>query len=330
MLPALVGGESCGPTACGPTECEPPQVQYMDMQEYLFDGGDRLPRVKIQTDGEAVGLQPEDTVVHYDTECDGTCVEPACRAAVYAPRFAAVRKVATPKHEDLALGPRAALQPTVPSSVKDQLPSPSLNQPQKIAREANVGVIEAFRDRNRGVPVERVVPAMRVSDAFKPYEDLQLIREGMIDETDRFKLQRFVAAANVWGSKEEVEVLIDGKQAVIQNSYLKAQETVIYEIDGKPRIRICKVASQQMAAPGDEIDFTIRVDNVGEREVRNVVVLDSLAPRLEYVEGSQQSSLKAEFKAVENEVGSHKLEWRFSEPMKPTDGGFIRFKCRVR
>lgn len=327
MLPSLMGGE-CGAN-CGEA-CAPAGPRYMDMQEYLFDGGDRWPSVKVHADGEAVGLQPEDTVVHYDTERDGTCVEPACRAMVYAPRFAAVRKVATPLQGDLALGPRAAMQPEGPGAVRERLPSPMLNQKQKIAREATVGVIEGFRDRNRGVLVDKAVPPMRLDEAFKPYEDMQLIREGILDETDRFKLQRFVAAANVWGSNEEVEVLIDGQPAAIQVNVGKAQETVVYEIEGKPQVRICKVASQQMAAPGDEIDFTIRVDNVGERDVKNVVVLDSLAPRLEYVVDSQQSSVKTEFQAVENEVGSHKLEWKFVDGMKPGDGAFIRFRCKVR
>lgn len=306
------------------------QVQYVDPQEYLYDGGDHLPRVVIENDGKAVGLQPEDTIVHYETEKGAVCVEPACRAAIYAPRFASVRKVATPRMEDLALGTRSTLQPTVAGSLNERLPSPSLRQPIKVAREQSVGVIEGFRDRNRGVPVARVQPALKVSDAYRPYEDFQLIRNGFVFETDRFQLRRFVAAALVWGSKEEVQVIVDGQQAAIETTVSRAQETVVYEIDGKPCIRICKVASQQMAAPGDEVDFTIRVDNVGDREVRNLVVLDSLTARLEYVEESQQSNWKGDFQTRENEVGSHVLEWRFDQTLKPGEGGIIRFRCRVR
>ena len=74
----------------------------------------------------------------------------------------------------------------------------------------------------------------------------------------------------------------------------------------------------------------MRLITVGEREVSNVVVLDSLAPRLEYLESSQQSSIEMDFEAVDNEVGSKTLRWKCTKVLKPGEGGFIRFKCKVR
>ena len=62
-----------------------------------------------------------------------------------------------------------------------------------------------------------------------------------------------------------------------------------------PRLRIVKVASTAFAEPGDEVDFTIRFDNVGDQTIHNVAILDSLSTRLEYIPDSAQCSRKAQF-----------------------------------
>ncbi len=214
--------------------------------------------------------------------------------------------------------------------ILDDLPSPSIRQPIGPGRENSVKRIESFKDRNRGTPLEKVLPIENLSDAFMPFEDIQLLRHGRWDRGDLIKLQRGVQAALAWGTAEELQVLINEKEPLVKSSVKGAAETLVYELNGKPRIRICKVASQQVASPGDEIHFTIRLDNVGEQEVKNVVVLDSLAPRLEFVEGSQQSSLELEFDSEDNEAGSKTLRWKCKKDLKAGEGGVIRFRCRVR
>ena len=61
--------------------------------EFLFDGGDRERKVRVGSDWTVFGLDQEDTVVHFDTIQGETIVEASNREAIYAPRFAAVRKV---------------------------------------------------------------------------------------------------------------------------------------------------------------------------------------------------------------------------------------------
>ena len=61
----------------------------------------------------------------------------------------------------------------------------------------------------------------------------------------------------------------------------------------------------------------IRYDNIGEQPVSKLVVTDSLAPRLEYVESSQQSSLEARFSTAPNEAGSSVLRWEIDQELKP-------------
>ena len=50
-----------------------------------------------------------------------------------------------------------------------------------------------------------------------------------------------------------------------------------------------------MARPGEFVDFTIRFDNIGDQKIGNVTLVDNLTTRLEYVEGTAESSLAADF-----------------------------------
>ncbi|MEO8498033.1 MAG: DUF11 domain-containing protein, partial [Planctomycetota bacterium] len=75
---------------------------------------------------------------------------------------------------------------------------------------------------------------------------------------------------------------------------------------------------------------TIRFDNVGDQTIGNVTVIDNLSRRLEYVEDSQECSLKADFFTQPNDGESLALRWEITAPVKVGEGGVVRFKCRVR
>ncbi|MEQ1826019.1 MAG: DUF11 domain-containing protein [Pirellula sp.] len=336
-FPRFSGNQGCN--ACGVASCsgecggcsvtQPCAANGTDPQEFIFDGGDQDPTVRLRSDMSQAGLDPEDTVIQYETVDGKTSVESGCRVAIYAPRFAAVRKLQSTRESDLAMRLRTTLQPDGPGVIRDQLPSARVTQPLKSLNSDNVRVVEAIRDRNRPMPSEMMLPMVTISDAFKPYEDFSLIRNGDLKTTDLAKLARSTAAARGWTSVDEIHVLIDGKEAIELVDDKKAAEVTVYEHKGA-RIRLCKVASEQMANPGDTISFTIRFDNVGEQPLKNLVVTDSLAPRLEYIEKSQQSSVPTNFSLTSNAAGSSILRWELEDGLKPGDGGLVRFSCKVR
>jgi len=316
---------SCQPCA---TECIP-EARCIDPQEYIYDGGDRDPQVRLREDMSQVGLDPEDTVIQYTTKTGVTEVQAGCRVAIYAPRFGAVRKRTGVLTSDLALRPQAAMLPHGPGMLREQMPPVNVMQPIKPVSKDTVRVVEAFRERQRPLPSELVLPMGVLSDAFKPYEDLDIIRNGDLRGTDPAKLALAAAAARIWTNIDELQVIIDGQDAVVVTDLKQPREYTLYEYKGA-RVRICKVASENIANPGDTISFTIRYDNVGDQPVSNLVVTDSLSPRLEYVDATQQSSLPAQFSTTPNEVGSSILRWEINQELKPGEGGFVRFDTKVR
>ena len=317
----------CPEQACGP-ECEP-QARCVDPQEYIFDGGDHDPPVRLREDLSQTGLDPEDTVIQYTTKGGVTEVQAGCRVAIYSPRFGSVRKRTATVQSDLALRPQTADLPTGPGLIKEKLPPIQVMVPVKVNSKDAVRVVEAFRDRQRPLPSELVLPMAVISDAFKPYEDLDIIRNGNIRTTDPAKLAIASAAARIWANVDALQVLIDGQEAAEIVDLKQAREYTLYELKGA-RVRICKVASEQVANPGDTVSFTIRYDNIGEQPVSNLVITDSLAPRLEYIDATQQSSLPARFSTTPNDVGSAVLRWEIDQEVKPGEGGFVRFDTKVR
>ena len=319
-----------GPCPQGPCEpqCEE-QSRCMDPQEYIYDGGDRDPPVRLREDLSQVGLDPEDTVIQYTTKTGLTEVQAGCRVAIYAPRFGSVRKRTGVLESELALRPQTADVPAGPGMIKEKLPPIQVSAPLKANTKDTVRVVEAFLDRQRPMPAELVLPMGEISDAFKPYEDLDIIRNGNVKNTDPAKLAIAAAAARIWSNIDALAVLIDGQEAAVIVDQKQAREFTLYEYKGA-RVRICKVASEQIANPGDIVSFTIRYDNIGEQPVSSLVVTDSLAPRLEYIESSQQSSIEARFSTSPNDAGSSVLRWEIDKELKPGEGGFVRFDAKVR
>jgi uncharacterized repeat protein (TIGR01451 family) len=336
---------SCGPTgsSCGngtnvgaplpypglPYPGLPYPSRYVDAQEFIYDGGDRDPQARLREDLTVVGLDSEDTIIRYETTSGSVELQTGCRVPIYSPRFSSIRKIVALNLSEHAVATQATLLEQKPTRVHDILPPNNLVRNDQPVREANVKVIEALRDRNRGIPVVKILPALDISDAFKPYEDLAIIRRGEYRELDRVLLIKGTQAALNWTSVDQLIVLVDNAAANSVESLDGPQELFNYEL-GNNRVRLCKVASHQVAEPGDIIDFTIRFDNTGDQKITNIMIQDSLAPRLEYVADSQKSSIESQFSVEPNDAGSSTLTWNITETVAPGTGGFLRFQCKVR
>ncbi len=334
---------SCGPQAesCGPEPgCPnglpcgawtPPGLAcpWPD-DEYLCDGGDQNPGVQVRPNWRVDGLQLEDTVVHYDTVLGETYVEPSNRVCLYAPRFAAVRKVYGIVENDYQEHIAGLENPIPPLGLGDVQIATTAIQP--VQPELNLGTAapSAFRERTPPTGLENRQGLIGMQGGLLPYEDFTLIRRGIMDNSEKARLADRVEAAVVWSHDTAVQVLIDNVALHEDIGVTEAESLHIYSLEGKSRLQVCKIASRKEARPGETVEFTIRFDNVGDQVIGNVTVIDNLTTRLEYVEGSQSCTLKANFAAADNQGDSLTLRWEIVEPMKVSEGGVIRFQCRVR
>jgi uncharacterized repeat protein (TIGR01451 family) len=315
--------------SCGPWK--PPGISGpWPEDEYIFDGWDSDGRVKVRRDWSLEGLDPEDTIAHYDTLDGRTVVTPSCRVCIYSPRFAAVRQVLVPFGENQLVRAGGVDRPVGPVPANVVQPVTTALQPVEPVGEIGQKAPVTFLERAppMGFIAQDVIRA--TVDRLKPYENFDAIRRGLIQEDEKPFLAQVVQAAIVWTLDQGVEVAINGKKAVVLEGDQRAQATYTIEPPDHPCLRVCKVASACSAKPGEIVEFTLRFDNVGDQTVGNVTIVDNLTTRLELVPGTAQCSRESQFSTEANPQGSLVLRFEISEPLKPGEGGIARFKCVVR
>ena len=110
------------------------------------------------------------------------------------------------------------------------------------------------------------------------------------------------------------------------------QVGIVYQTDepDNPRLRLVKIASCDHALSGEEVEFVLRFDNIGDQVIGNVTIVDNLSTRLEYIPNSAHSSVDAKFSTTPNDAGSTILRWEIQGEIKPREGGVLRFRTRVQ
>lgn len=320
---------SCQPggcDACGPCDpCTGPTPR----DEIVCDGGDGGPPVGVREDWSIDGLDQQDTIVHFDTLDGRVLVQPSNRVCLYAPRFGAVRRVvnAVADQQRIRLGAMVEdIQPVRADEVLE--PSTTL---QNLSPVAKIGQLPPglLRQREQAGEFQARVVVREVVDLIKPYCEFQVIKLGLVDNSEKAWLAKSALAALTWTGDQAPQVTIEGKAAQAFTSAL--QPGVIYSPQQPdPCIRLIKLASTDHAKPGEVVEFTLRFDNIGGQQVGNVTIVDNLSTRLEYVPNSAQASVDAGFSTSENGLGSLVLRWEIEAPVEPNKGGVLQFKARVR
>jgi uncharacterized repeat protein (TIGR01451 family) len=310
----------------------PPGIrQPWPEEEYLRDGGDEIHPAGPGKNGEVLGLNMEDTVAQYETLDHRKIVQPSNEVYIYSPRFGAVRQVVSlvaNEERQKAGGVHEPLQPQAPTTT--QL---VCNTKQNVQLDDRISArpASALRVKQGDGLMSSAVRANAFQDAFKPYENLSIIRLGEFDEAEMAFLARGSNAAIAWTNTQSVQIILDRKSAMADVKYDKALMTYTVESPpGRPQLRLIKLASTPFANPGETVDFTIRFDNLGNQPIGNVEILDSLNTRLEYIPNSAQCSVDATFSTRPNEGDSVVFRCELSHPLDVGNGGILRFRCRVR
>lgn len=327
----------CSCAGCGPGTSPPMPPHPRDVaavmappDEYLCDGGDFGIPAGVRSDWSTTGIEQEDTITHYDTLDGRVVVAPSNRVCIYAPRFGAVRRVTNLSVNHHRVGPggivdemslaAAGSTRTATTGLQQHAPAASLgDQPASL-----------YRSRDRASGTENRVVARDLETFLSPKLDLHVMRVGIIDNGEKPRLAQAILSAHTWSSDLSAQVVIDAKGAQEVRSRTQPGQVFVLDEPDSPRIRLIKIASTAAAQLGEEVEFALRFDNIGDQTIGNVTIIDNLATRLEYVEGSQKGSVAAEFSAEPNEGGSLVLRWEITEPVKPGEGGVLTFKTRVR
>jgi uncharacterized repeat protein (TIGR01451 family) len=221
-------------------------------------------------------------------------------------------------------------RPTAPVLHQDDQLATTAVQPEMPEGEIGRKIPSIERVGEAPVPATSRQPIEALEGGFAPHEDFLVMRLGVIKDAERAKLAEAVDAAITWTHDAAVQVVLEGQEAVEFSGDQKAQATFRVQTPDNPCLRIIKTASTKVAKPGDVVDFTIRFDNMGDRTITSVTLIDNLTTRLEYVPGSAQCSRPAEFFTSDNQGQSLMLRWELKEPLPVGHGGLVRFHCRVR
>lgn len=339
------GPAACGPDGQGMNAFEAAQYGYVNpdgswrppgiagpwpYNEYLRDGGDYITPATVRPDWSVAGVEQEDTIAHYDTLDGQTIVSPSNRVHIYAPRFGVVRRVDDVLANQADIRVAGVENPVKLNRHDESLLVTTAIQPVQPHGEIGTKATSIYRERQQGGGIEHRQKIAGFQDGFLAHEDFALIRRGIMDQADKARLGIAIDAAITWAHDSAVSVILDGQAA--NEVVLDEQVEVVYKIDTPkgPALRLVKVASAEDALPGETVDFTLRYDNVGVEPIGNVVIIDNLSTRLEYVAETQESDRDARFESIPNQGGSQALRWELTEPLEPGKGGIIRFRVKVK
>lgn len=299
--------------------------------EYIFDGGDRDKPIHFD-DYSRHGLDTEDTVAEYLDHRGKFHVKATNRVAIYAPRFGSVRTITSPTGE-IAIAKLGGLQDAAyDSAVRAKVGPDSFNHKDRlrgVAMRSRAGGVENKLWQRGVANVGRLKTHTRLLNL---YENNAFLLRGEFDIAANARLAFGLKAAMHW-TREQNPVVTGQIDATHQlESKFKAAEMVgldeKHKRDGK--LRIVKLASTKTAKSGDVITFVIRYDNLGDRPLQHIKIVDNLTPRLEFLEDSAESDRPGDIRVEDNQEGSLVLVFKLDEALPGKTGGVISFECKVR
>jgi uncharacterized repeat protein (TIGR01451 family) len=314
-----------------------PQAEYNisdvdeHTDEYLLDGGDRALPIHFDRFNR-LGVDTEDTIAEYSDHLGNRHVKPTNRVAVYAPRFGAVQTIT---------GPGAGTAVALFALSSDTSGTAGLKNRRTPLNRTQRDAINRIDVRSRPSGVESGANRSGVHQStalflnvkpVKAAEDLSFVGSGRFLQTERARIAAAIHAAAIW-SRTQSPVIVAQNDG-LQEAYASYKPEEMVGLDDKHlkkgELRIVKMADRKTAKPGDVITFTIRYDNLGDRDLHHIRIIDNLTPRLEYVEDSATSDRAGRLDTEDNGEGSLVLKFIVDDPLPGHEGGVVTFKTLVR
>ena len=312
---------------------QPPTTPGGRASEYLVNGADTgLPTY---VEGWTVhNFNAGNTIAHFDTLNGQIVVEPSNRIHIYAPRFAAIRKVE-------GLLQEGQITAVIKKQGQQTLErSGNVLQPTFAEQEASTQYSRT-REQTYGIEGQRRGAGVDNTQNLIGYSGFQVVDSDSVfllqrtfgmEGTTQATLARGAANARAWMGIEGLTIQINELAPMSATETIGA--AVYFQIEDKQsrtsKLRLIKVASHDAASPGEIVEFTLRFDNIGNQPIGNVTILDDLSGRLEFLPCTAVASLPSGFVLQPNVSGGFTLRFEIVEPLAPGDFGVIKFQCRVR
>ncbi len=306
-----------------------PRFEITD-DEYVRDGGYKgSPDLYDVQSRVELGL--EDTVAEFKDHEGRVHVKPSTVAEIYSPRFGEVRTATLPQLDDNVVKAHGHQDQAKVAGLNTKTVTSEQRQSDELMGMQTRARASGLSARITDDQLDKAIAAQNHVKLVNVYEDIRFIQEGTYERISSAVLERTVMAALEWADGRRPIILAQDQSGQLIQGRFSAQDMTGVEDRRTPGdLKIIKVADKAAAHPGEIVTFTIRFDNIGGRDLFKVRLIDNLSPRLEYIEGSIQSSLDGKVDAVDNGAGSQLLTFEFDNPLKGKTGGYVSFKCRVR
>jgi uncharacterized repeat protein (TIGR01451 family) len=316
---------------CSVIDESPAALAKLYPDEYLFDGGDREMPIHFD-EAQIVGLETEDAAIEYYDDLGKRHVKPTSRVAIYSPRFAAVTAVSEPI-EDIGSGrPAQSIAAQLGQGMADRKGTFAQHQRDMTERLVTRSRGSALTSGSASDAVHQPVNPEANVHTTMPLQDFGFLHTGQLRQSDEPQIAASIQSAANWTRDQNPVIAAASQQGNEIRSHFRHQELVGREnrFNGQARLRVVKLADKAIAEPGDIVTFTIRYDNIGDREVHDVMIIDNLTPRLEYVADSATCDAKGRLETEDNGEGSLILRWLLDEALDARSGGVVTFQARVR
>ncbi|MFV0443686.1 MAG: hypothetical protein ACK5Q5_08960 [Planctomycetaceae bacterium] len=328
------GCPSCPPAQPCPVIVNGPGVvawdptQYPD--EYLCDGGDR--GMPFHYEGRQLGgLETEDTIAEAYDITGKKMVVPSSKVCIYAPRFGGLRTIS---------GLATELDIQQATGAHDGIRVAGIDTHLNIDEQTQRDQLLQFDVRSRASSADmnmqqaglhQDTSAFLHQQQWAAFQNLMTLHEGEFQQADLAVLSYGVQNASVW-TRDEFPVLYahDARGAELEVEFNAAEYVGTEDRRTPGLLKVVKLADKEIARPGDEITFTIRFANAGQRELLGIRIVDNLTPRLAYIDGSADSAFAGQLDIEPNGEGSSILTFRLDKPLQGQTSGEISFRCRVR
>ena len=312
--------------------------------EYVIDGGDRGNPIHYDS-FLRYGVETEDTIAEFTDDTGNSHVLPTNRVAIYAPRFGVVRSVRLPI-ASFGVERMASSHRLTRESRHTQKVATRQHRQQEAVASSRV------RSRASGLFGESITAgvsrSLRTREHVKLYnlfQETNHLIAGQMDQKDQARLAKTIDNVAAWAA--DLQPVVTATTAAgqsIQSTPWVAAITGV-EVDQKEigQLKILKLADRRTASPGDIVTFTLRFDNIGERPLHDVRIIDNLSPRLDYIPDSATLGFSDEDEKTppekarsgritdeDNDEGSQILVFELDEPLPGGVGGVITFQARVR